>query len=101
MAAHNNLSKIQFHGTGIHREVGDYLDPGKPGVSPTNKGIKDNYTYFTPNVDIAKDYADTHGPNGRIYTVVPTGRIENDPDETDSWRSRSRLRVTGEVRRDR
>lgn len=97
MAAHNNLNQTQFHGTGIHREIGDYIDPGHIGVSPTNKGIRDNYTYFTPDVDIARDYSDTHGSTGRIYKVEPTGRIENDPGERNSWRSRSRLRVVGEV----
>ena len=66
------------------------------------------YVYLTATLDAATwgaELASGGGP-GRIYTVEPTGPIEDDPNLTDkkypgnptkSYRSREPLRVTGEV----
>ncbi|WP_082726569.1 NAD(+)--rifampin ADP-ribosyltransferase [Limnochorda pilosa] len=66
------------------------------------------YVYLTPNLDgavWAAELAAGEGP-GRIYTVEPTGPLEDDPNLTNqrfrgnpvkSYRSREPLRVTGEI----
>ncbi len=66
------------------------------------------WVYFTGTLDAATwgaELALGEGP-GRIYTVEPTGPIEDDPNLTDkrypgnptkSYRSREPLRVIGEV----
>ena len=67
-----------------------------------------SYVYLTGTLDAAiwgAELAVGNGP-GSIYTVEPTGPIEDDPNLTDkkfpgnptkSYRSREPLRVTGEL----
>src|SRR5664280_809917 len=83
--------------------------PIQPGyASNFGSGRKANHVYLTATLDATvwgAELAIGSGP-GRIYTVEPTGPIEDDPNLTDkrypgnptkSYRSRDPLRVTGEV----
>lgn len=96
-----------YHGTRADLRAGDLI---KPGHTP-NFGKQDRtttYVYLTRTLDAAAwgaELAVGEGP-GRIYTVEPTGPIEDDPNLTDkkfrgnptkSFRSREPLRVTGEI----
>src|SRR5262249_4679489 len=67
-----------------------------------------NYVYFSRTLNAATWGAELAGGEGRgrIYTVEPTGPIEDDPNLTNkkfrgnptkSYRSRQPLRVTGEI----
>ncbi|WP_299985704.1 NAD(+)--rifampin ADP-ribosyltransferase [uncultured Pontibacter sp.] len=99
-------SVLFYHGTKANLKSGDLIEPGFS--SNYGKRKKATYVYLTATMDAAiwgaeLSYGD--GP-GRIYTVEPTGTIEDDPNLTDkkypgnptkSYRSRSPLRVTGEV----
>ena len=108
MAAIDEVSSQRFyHGTKADLKPGDLIEPGRP----PNFGKRDRittYVYLTATLDAATwgaELAHGEGP-GRIYTVEPTGPIEDDPNLTDkrypgnptkSYRSREPLRVTGEV----
>jgi hypothetical protein len=96
-----------FHGTKAGLKPGDLIEPGRSA----NFGDLDRTTtfvYFTGTLDAAiwgAELALGEG-RGRIYTVEPTGPIEDDPNLTDkrfpgnptrSFRSREPLRVTGEL----
>jgi len=96
-----------YHGTKADLKPGDLIEPGRP----PNFGKRDRittYVYLTATLDAATwgaELAHGGGP-GMIYTVEPTGPIEDDPNLTDkkfpgnptkSYRSRMPLRVTGEV----
>jgi len=107
MTAINDLSSQQFyHGTKADLRPGDLIEPGYS--SNYGKRKKAAYVYLTATLDAATwgaELALGEGP-GRIYTVEPTGPIEDDPNLTDkkypgnptkSYRSRDPLRVTGEV----
>ncbi|AFY66418.1 NAD(+)--rifampin ADP-ribosyltransferase [Geitlerinema sp. PCC 7407] len=107
MAAIDDLSSQQFyHGTKADLRPGDLIEPGYS--SNYGKRKKAAYVYLTATLDAATwgaELALGEGP-GRIYTVEPTGPIEDDPNLTDkkypgnptkSYRSRDPLRVTGEV----
>jgi rifampin ADP-ribosylating transferase len=98
---------LLYHGTRASLAPGDLIAPGRA----PNFGNLDRTTtwvYFTRTLDAAiwgAELAAGDGP-GRIYTVEPTGPIEDDPNLTDkkfrgnptkSFRSRDPLRVTGEV----
>jgi hypothetical protein len=80
-----------------------------PGYQ-SNFGSRKNaaYVYLTATLDAATWGAELAAGEGRgrIYTVEPTGPIEDDPNLTDkkfpgnptkSYRSREPLRVTGEI----
>src|SRR5690606_9908388 len=70
---------------------------------------KSSYVYLTATIDAAiwgAELAQGDEP-GRIYTVEPTGPIEDDPNLTDkkfpgnptrSYRTKAPLKVTGEVK---
>jgi rifampin ADP-ribosylating transferase len=103
----NDLSSGRFyHGTKANLQKGDLIEPGYN--SNYGKKKKAPYVYLTATLDAAiwgAELALGEGP-GRIYTVEPTGPIEDDPNLTDkkfpgnptrSYRSRNPLRVTGEV----
>jgi hypothetical protein len=105
MAANDELDSQRFyHGTKADLKPGDLIEPGY------NYGERKKaaYVYLTATLDAATwgaELAVGEGP-GRIYVVEPTGPIEDDPNLTDkrspgnptkSYRSRSPLRVTGEV----
>lgn len=99
-------SQLFYHGTKASLKQGDLIEPGFN--SNYGQGKKASYIYLTATLDAATwgaELALGEGP-GRIYTVAPTGPIEDDPNLTDkkfpgnptkSYRSRSPLRVTGEV----
>jgi len=95
-----------YHGTRADLEPGDLIAPGNRSNYGTRK--KANHVYLSATLDAAvwgAELAVGEG-RGRIYTVEPTGPIEDDPNLTDkkfpgnptkSYRSREPLRVTGEV----
>ena len=97
-----------YHGTRADLTPGDLIEAGHA----PNFGKRDrttNFVYCARTLDAAiwgAELAVGEGP-GRIYTVEPTGPLEDDPNVTDkkfrgnptkSFRSRDPLRVTGEVR---
>jgi hypothetical protein len=106
-ACHGTGTAMFFHGTKAELKPGDLLGPG---YSPNFGDLERTTTwiYFTGTLDAATwgaELALGEGP-GRIYTVEPTGPIEDDPNLTDqkfpgnptrSYRSRRPVRVTGEV----
>ncbi len=95
-----------YHGTKAALKPGDLIEPGYS--SNFGRGQQASYVYLTGTLDAATwgaELALGEGP-GRIYTVEPTGPIEDDPNLTDkkypgnptrSYRSREPLRVTGEL----
>jgi rifampin ADP-ribosylating transferase len=95
-----------YHGTKANLKPGDLIEPGFN--SNYGKQSRAAYIYLTATLDAATwgaELALGEGP-GRIYTVEPTGPIEDDPNLTDkrfpgnptkSYRSRNPLRVTSEV----
>jgi len=96
-----------YHGTRADLKLGDLIEPGYS--SNYGKRKKAAYVYLTATLDAATwgaELALGEAP-GRIYIVEATGPIEDDPDLTDkkyagnptkSYRSRSPLKVTGEIR---
>jgi len=97
-----------YHGTAAVLEVGDLLTPGF--ASNYQEGRVSNNIYFSATVaglaaEMAAALAGIEG-RGHVYLVEPTGPFEDDPNVTDkrfpgnpteSYRSRSPLRVLGEV----
>jgi rifampin ADP-ribosylating transferase len=95
-----------YHGTCADLKAGDLIEPGYSSNFGGRR--RANHVYLTATVDAAvwgAELAVGEGP-GRIYTVEPTGPIEDDPNLTDkkvsrnptrSYRSRDRLVVTGEL----
>ena len=107
MTAIDDLGSQQlYHGTKADLKPGDLIEPGYN--SNYGKRKKAAWVYLTATLDAATwgaELAVGEGP-GRIYTVEPTGPIEDDPNLTDkkfpgnptkSYRTRDPLRVTGEV----
>jgi hypothetical protein len=107
MAVSDDLYSQQFyHGTRANLKPGDLIVPGYS--SNYGKRKQAVYVYLTATLDAAiwgAELALGEEP-GRIYTVEPTGPIEDDPNLTDkkypgnptkSYRSREPLRVTGEI----
>jgi hypothetical protein len=103
----NDLSSQRFyHGTKANLKQGDLIEPGFN--SNYGKQKKASYIYLTATLDAAiwgAELALGEG-RGRIYTVEPTGPIEDDPNLTDkkfpgnptkSYRSKNPLRIIGEV----
>jgi hypothetical protein len=99
-----------FHGTKGVFQVGDELVPGYG--SNFQAGRVSNNVYFTSLVSTAAWGAQLatalagHEEQGRIYVVAPLGPFEDDPNVTDkkfpgnptqSYRTRSPLRVVGEL----
>jgi hypothetical protein len=99
-----------FHGTKAALEVGDELVPGYG--SNFQEGRISNNIYFTSLVETAAWGAELATAlagvpeRGHIYVVEPLGPFEDDPNVTDkkfpgnptkSYRTRSPLRVVGEV----
>lgn len=95
-----------YHGTRADLEPGDLIQPGYN--SNYGKRTKAAYVYLTRTLDAATwgaELAVGEGA-GRIYTVAPTGPIEDDPNLTNkkfrgnptkAYRTRDPLRVTGEI----
>ena len=99
-----------FHGTRSALAVGDELVPGFG--SNFQAGRVSNHIYFTALVDTAAWGAELatalagDGERGHVYVVEPLGPFEDDPNVTNkrfpgnvtqSYRTRSALRVVGEV----
>src|SRR5688572_24556080 len=99
-------AQVFYHGTKANLMEGDLIEPG----FQSNYGSRKNasYVYLTATLDAAvwgAELAQGEG-RGRIYKVEPTGPFEDDPNLTDkkfpgnptkSYRTKSPLRVTGEV----
>lgn len=95
-----------YHGTKADLEPGDVLEPGYSSNYGGRR--RSSFIYLTATLDAATwgaELAVGEG-RGRIYRVVPTGPIEDDPNLTDkkfpgnptrSYRTRQPLRVVGEV----
>jgi hypothetical protein len=95
-----------YHGTKADLKAGALLEPGYS--SNYGKQRTANYVYLTATLDAAAwgaELALGEGP-GRIYRVVPTGTLQDDPNLTDkkfpgnptrSYRTRQPLRILGEV----
>ena len=95
-----------YHGTKADLEPGDVLEPGYSSNYGGRR--RSGFIYVTATLDAATwgaELAVGEG-RGRIYRVVPTGPIEDDPNLTDkrfpgnptrSYRTRQPLRVVGEV----
>jgi len=97
-----------YHGTSAALQVGELLVPGFG--SNYQKGRISNHIYFSTRMaGLAAELASalTHGAGkGHVYRVEPTGPFEDDPNVTNkrfrgnptkSYRSRSALRIVGEV----
>ena len=95
-----------YHGTRARLNPGDLIEAGFSSNYGARK--KGSWVYLTGTLDAAVWGAELAVGDGagRIYTVEPTGPIEDDPNLTDkkfpgnptrSFRSRAPLRVTGEV----
>jgi Rifampin ADP-ribosyl transferase len=95
-----------FHGTRADLTRGDLIVPGY--TSNFGEGKPLSWVYCTGTLDAAIWGAELAVGDGRerIYLVEPTGPIVDDPNLTDkkfpgnptlSYRSRSPLRVVGEV----
>ncbi len=95
-----------YHGTKAGLKPGDLLEPGHR--SNYGEGKKANYVYLTATMDAAVWGAELAAGNepGRIYRVMPTGPIEDDPNLTDkkfpgnptrSYRTKYPLKVVDEV----
>ena len=80
----NDLSLQRlYHGTKANLKPGDLIEPGFN--SNYGKQKKALYVYLTATLEAATwgaELALGEGP-GRIYTVEPTGPIEDDPNLTD------------------
>src|SRR5688500_13019319 len=99
-----------YHGTKADLAVGDLITPGF-GSNFADRAL--SHIYFSAALEAATWGAELalgpegqEGARGRIYIVEPTGPFEDDPNLTDkkfpgnvtaSYRSRSPLRVVGEV----
>jgi Rifampin ADP-ribosyl transferase len=96
-----------YHGTRADLRTGDLIEPGyAANFGPTPRTA--NFVYFARTLDAATWGAELAAGDaaGRIYLVEPTGPFEDDPNLTNakfrgnptkSFRSRSPLRVTGEL----
>jgi len=99
-------SLTYYHGTKADLKVGDLIAPGY--ASNYGKRKQASFVYLTATLDAAiwgAELAVGDG-RGRIYVVEPTGAFEDDPNLTNkrfpgnptrSYRTRSPLRVVGEV----
>ncbi len=103
----DDAGALQYlHGTKADLKPGDLIEAGRA----SNYGERSAavFVYLTGTLDAATwgaELAVGEG-RGRIYVVEPTGPIEDDPNLTDkkfpgnptqSFRSRSAVRVTGEL----
>ncbi len=105
-ACHGTGVRRFFHGTKADLKPGDLIEAGHD--SNFGKRKQANFVYLTGTLDAAvwgAELAVGEG-RGRVFTVEPTGPIEDDPNLTDkkfpgnptkSYRTRQPLRVTGEV----
>ncbi|MGL5831024.1 MAG: NAD(+)--rifampin ADP-ribosyltransferase [Candidatus Altimarinota bacterium] len=102
----NNNQEVFYHGTKGDLKAGDLIEAGYNSNYGQRK--KAAFVYLTATLDAATwgaELAVGEG-RGRIYIVEPTGPYEDDPNLTNkrfpgnptkSYRTKSPLRVTGEV----
>ena len=95
-----------YHGTRADLAPGDLLTPG---FASNFQAQALSWIYFSATLDAAIWGAELSSPETareRIYIVEPSGAFEDDPNLTDkrfpgnptaSYRSRSPLRIVGEV----
>jgi len=106
MSAASVFSQSFFHGTKAGLKPGDLIAVGYP--SNFTEGQSLSWVYFAGTLDAAIWGAELAAGSrrGRIYVVVPTGPIEDDPNLTDkifsgnptlSYRSREPHRIIAEV----
>ena len=99
-------SELYYHGTKAKLKAGDLIKPGFN--SNYGKRKEASYVYLSATLDAAIWGAELAlgEETGTIYTVEPTGTIEDDPNLTDkkfpgnptkSYRTKSPLRITGEI----
>lgn len=97
---------VYLHGTKANLAVGDVLVSGRSSNVEDDRLM--NHVYFTATLDAAVWGAElaVGEARERIYSVVPTGEFEDDPNLTDkkfagnptqSFRSQDPLRVVGEL----
>ncbi|MBN2566364.1 MAG: NAD(+)--rifampin ADP-ribosyltransferase, partial [Candidatus Eisenbacteria bacterium] len=82
-ATDDTKSQTFYHGTRADLKPGDLIEPGYRSNFGTQRQA--NHVYLTATLDAATwgaELALGEGP-GRIYTVDPTGPIEDDPNLTD------------------
>lgn len=102
----NHFLQTYFHGTKADLKIGDLITTGVSSNYGQNNKAK--YVYLSATLDAAIWGAELAMGEGRerIYLVVPTGAIEDDPNVTDkkfpgnptmSYRSKDAFRVVGEV----
>ena len=101
----SNPSEKFYHGTKANLKEGDLIEPGFHSNYGQRKKAK--YIYLTATLEAAVWGAELAlGERERIYIVVPTGLMEDDPNLTDrkfpgnptkSYRSLHPFRVVGEV----
>jgi rifampin ADP-ribosylating transferase len=105
MGDHDNPRRY-YHGSRADLAIGDLIAVGFNSNYGARKQA--SWVYLTGTLDAAIWGAELAAGDGRerIYTVEPTGPVEDDPNLTDkkfpgnptqSYRSRYPLRVTGEV----
>lgn len=105
-SSHFDEAPVYYHGTKADLKINDLIEVGFSSNYGQKKKAK--YIYLTATLDAAIWGAELASGEGRqrIYTVEPTGPIEDDPNLTDkrfpgnptrSYRSLSAFRVTGEV----
>jgi rifampin ADP-ribosylating transferase len=101
-----DAGSVFYHGTRADLEPGDLIEPGYRSNYGANNAA--SWVYFSATLDAAIWGCElAHGEGReRIYIVEPTGDWFDDPNLTDkkfpgnptrSYRSRSPLRVAGEV----
>lgn len=101
-----NDPQTYYHGTKADLDVGDLIAPGYASNYGTRRQAA--FVYLSATLEAATWGAElaVGAGRGRIYTVEPTGPIEDDPNLTDkrfpgnptkSYRSRDPFRVVGEV----
>src|SRR5690606_36148901 len=103
---HDLGSQRFYHGTKVHLQIGDLIEPGFHSNYGQRKKAK--YIYLTATLEAAiwgAELAVGERPE-RIYIVEPTGPIEDDPNLTDkkfpgnptkSYRSLHPFKVIEEV----
>lgn len=99
MAASDHLSPGQFyHGTRRPLKPGQLITPGRRA---NHSASSPRHVYFTENASQAGQWADLAKGRGgtRVFQVEPTGDYYKDHEShlKGSWRSKSPLRVVGEL----
>lgn len=107
LAGREKPGTIFYHGTRADLKAGDLIEAGFNSNYGSQK--KAAWVYLSATLEAATWGAELAVGDmpGRIYTVEPTGTIEDDPNLTDkkfpgnptrSYRTKDALKVTGEVK---